>query len=227
MHPHHALPPSPHERSLSRDRAILALASALCGAIAAAGVAAVAIAGQLHTRQQQTAMSQATDALQTATHRLEDARQELADARAAAQTPAPPPALAACPRPHAIDRVEDAAVITHVGITCPEEHVCQIHRELITDAIENPGTLARAGRVVQVVRDGEPMGFKVYAIRAGSVLKLLGLRNGDRIDAVDGVPLRSHEQSLQILRGLREGQRVLEVDLERKGVMLRKRFEIL
>src|SRR5690606_16791969 len=96
MHSHHApaLPPAPPDRSIARDRAILALASALCGAIAAAGVAAVAIAGQLHTRQQQASMRQATDALEIATRNLEGARGELAAARAGTcAAPTPPPLL--------------------------------------------------------------------------------------------------------------------------------------
>lgn len=226
MYPHHAPEVPRNDRALARDRAILALAAALCGAIAAAGVAAVAIAGQLHTHLQSTALSQATDALELANRRLGEARQELHEARAQVPAPAAPTTCSPPPITPTNALVTDAAVITHVGITCPEEHVCRIHHEVIEAAHGDPAAFARTGRYIPSVRDGQFLGIKVYGLRNGGVLKLIGLRNGDRIDAVDGVPLGSLAQAADVFSRFREPGAVLHLAIDRRGETIHKRLEL-
>ncbi|MEZ4380115.1 MAG: hypothetical protein R3A79_02115 [Nannocystaceae bacterium] len=71
-------PPPARLRDLRRDRSILALAAALCGAISAAGIVAVAVASQVSTDHRDHALGEATATLATATDRLEAARLEIA-----------------------------------------------------------------------------------------------------------------------------------------------------
>lgn len=60
------------------------------------------------------------------------------------------------------------------------------------------GTVARAARIVPSVRDGKPHGFKLYAIRPGSIYVVLGLRNGDTITAVNGDDITTPDKALRI-----------------------------
>ncbi|MCA9662556.1 MAG: hypothetical protein KC486_29720 [Myxococcales bacterium] len=71
-------PPPARLRDLRRDRSILALAAALCGAISAAGIVAVAVASQLSTDHRDHALGEATATLASATQQLEAARHEIA-----------------------------------------------------------------------------------------------------------------------------------------------------
>jgi len=92
-------------RDLGRDRSVLALAAALCGALAAAGIAAVAVGSQITPRQGEEALSETRTALYAATqelersrHMLQETRSELAEVRAAqASTPPARPAAPSTP----------------------------------------------------------------------------------------------------------------------------------
>jgi len=69
-------------RDLRRDRSILALAAALCGALAAAGVAGAVITSQIYAGHEQEALSDVTAALSSAREELELSRETLEQTRA-------------------------------------------------------------------------------------------------------------------------------------------------
>jgi general secretion pathway protein C len=79
---------------------------------------------------------------------------------------------------------------------------------------------ARGARMVPAVKDGKPIGFKLYAIKQGSLYAQLGLNNGDIVRAVGGRPLTAADTALESyveISKLAAGARV-EVELERGGV---------
>lgn len=57
-------------------------------------------------------------------------------------------------------------------------------------------------RLVSVEKDGGPAGFRVFAIRSGSVLNLIGIHNGDTLVSVNGksigTPAAALEASAQV-----------------------------
>ena len=50
------------------------------------------------------------------------------------------------------------------------------------------------------IKDGKPNGFKLYAIRQGSIYDALGLQNGDTVNAVNGQALDSPEAVMKVFR---------------------------
>lgn len=63
--------------------------------------------------------------------------------------------------------------------------------------LANPDTLMRHARIVPAMAAGQPLGFRLYAIRPGSVWSAIGLANGDTIRSVNGVDLSTPDQALR------------------------------
>ena len=79
--------------------------------------------------------------------------------------------------------------------------------------------------VVPAFRNGQPLGFKLFAIRAGSLPAALGLANGDVVTHVNGLELRSPDDALAVYTQLR-GARDLSVRLLRDGAEVTREFVI-
>lgn len=78
--------------------------------------------------------------------------------------------------------------------------------------------LARSARIVPSLVNGQPHGFKLYAIRSGSPLAAVGLVNGDTVTHIDGVELTSLDRALAVAAGWQtSGPRTAVVDLVRRG----------
>lgn len=82
----------------------------------------------------------------------------------------------------------------------------------------NRESFARQARIVPSIRKGEMSGFKFYGLRPGSLLKLLGVKNGDLLESIDGEPLRLDDslEHFERFAELRRGDRI-ELGFERKG----------
>lgn len=72
------------------------------------------------------------------------------------------------------------------------------------------------GRLSPVVRDGKPVGFKVFGIRPRSIPFLLGLQNGDQLEAINGMSLTSADAMLGLYAQLNQ-LNVVEVSITRRG----------
>lgn len=76
--------------------------------------------------------------------------------------------------------------------------------------------LARGARIVPSLVNGQPQGFKLYAIRPESPLAAVGFLNGDTVVRIDGVDLTSLDRALAaVARTPGAGSTV--VDLVRRG----------
>ena len=62
----------------------------------------------------------------------------------------------------------------------------------------DPAQVTAGGRAVPVV-DAAQSGFKLYAIRPGSAYAALGLEDGDVVRAINGTPLASADQVLELV----------------------------
>jgi general secretion pathway protein C len=85
--------------------------------------------------------------------------------------------------------------------------------------------LAKGARVVPAVKNGQPDGFKLYAIRPSSVYAKLGLTNGDTLQAINGFQLTSADKALEVYTKLREATQ-LEVEITRRGKPMTLKYSI-
>ncbi len=79
--------------------------------------------------------------------------------------------------------------------------------------------LMSGGRVVPAFQNGAMAGFRLVAIRPGSLYEQLGLKSGDLLQAVNGQPLASPEVVMGLMARLRD-QRTVTVAVDRGGAQL-------
>ena len=84
------------------------------------------------------------------------------------------------------------------------------------DAPRRSGSPLNQLRVVPEQRDGKLIGVRLFGIRPSSVLSLVGLRNGDRLESINGFPIASPENALRAYAQLRTASH-LRVLLTRVG----------
>jgi hypothetical protein len=101
------------------------------------------------------------------------------------------------------------------SVVC-ETGKCSFSRQAFEVLLVNPASLAKSARVVPAVRDGQTQGFKLFGIRPDSVPKALGLENGDLLLEVNGNPLASLDQTLELYTKLRDAS-TFNLLIERKG----------
>lgn len=269
--PNYPVSPLPaQDRDLRRDRSILALAAALCGALGAAGLAALAVSAQLSTEHHDRAIADATVALSSATELLERTRGELEAEREALRAAPDEPQLACDghrqrgergahhhrPGEHhkhrkrpghrsrdegssttiATTTVDDPTsqrdlsadvlsvftLLRPTGIHCESEHHCQIDTAVNEAAEPLPTDSPLRARYVPSIRDGERIGTKIYGMRSGSPMKLLGFRNGDLIRSarLKGTPRLDSSSD-------EPRHATIAIELERKGETLRKIIDVI
>jgi hypothetical protein len=137
-----------------------------------------------------------------------------------------------------------AAVLVHAAPRCVAErpsvveqpsvveldrpfHYCRVDRLAIERLLhDGPGPIAGSARLVPSLVDGRAAGVKIYAIRPGSLPARLGLRNGDRIERINGVSLDAPDRYLEVYVQLRQVNRVT-VDIERAGAPVRLVYDIV
>ena len=74
-------------------------------------------------------------------------------------------------------------------------------------------------------QNGQPNGFKLYAIRPSSVYAKIGLMNGDTIHAVNGFELTSLDKGLEVYTKVKESTS-LSVSITRRGKPLNLSYSI-
>ncbi|MCE9577660.1 MAG: hypothetical protein K8W52_31205 [Deltaproteobacteria bacterium] len=91
-----------------------------------------------------------------------------------------------------------------------------VDRALLDQILANPMAIAKSARVIPAMKNGQPDGFKLYAIRPSSLFAHLGLQNGDTIHAINGFDLSSADKALEVYTKLRTAT-AFEVELTRRG----------
>ena len=89
----------------------------------------------------------------------------------------------------------------------------------------NVGAQLRTALIQPNLVNGKTDGFMIRRIQPGSLLSQMGLRQGDIIKQVNGMPLDSPEKALQIMQQLREARQIT-VDLKRGGSTQSFAYEI-
>jgi general secretion pathway protein C len=84
----------------------------------------------------------------------------------------------------------------------------ELERTALNKVLANTTLLARSARIVPSVQNGKPSGFKLYAIRPGSLYSMLGMSNGDTINAINGHPITTPDTALDVYTKLRNASHV-------------------
>lgn len=92
----------------------------------------------------------------------------------------------------------------------------KVPRKTVDAMLANPMQFMKGARVVPAMRNGQPDGFKMYAIRPSSPFAKLGFHNGDTVHAINGFELDTPDKALEIYTKLRDATE-LTFDLTRRG----------
>lgn len=92
--------------------------------------------------------------------------------------------------------------------------------------IMDPYQLAKAGRLVPISENSKVIGFRLFGIRKGSSLDLLGLKNGDLILSISGQVLSDTEQLKKIYDWAIE-QTKIQIQVKRQEQVMGFLIEIL
>jgi general secretion pathway protein C len=101
----------------------------------------------------------------------------------------------------------------------------EVERSALNRVLANTTLLARSARIVPSVVNGQPNGFKLYAIRPGSVYSLLGMVNGDTINAINGHAMTTPDKALEVYTKLRNASH-LTISYLRQGKTLTNEYTI-
>lgn len=101
--------------------------------------------------------------------------------------------------------------ISKVG---PNEYV--IERSAVDRILEAQAELMKQ-RVVQEKEGDRVVGIRVLGIKPGSVLSMLGIENGDRLETINGFEMSNPEKMLEAYARLRSGADKLQIHLTRNG----------
>ncbi len=96
----------------------------------------------------------------------------------------------------------------------------EVSSEDLERELKNLNKLSRDARIIPAFDKDSPdksIGFKVFAIKSGTLFEKIGLKNGDIIQSINGMPIDSPDKALEIYSKLIEGTSNVKVDLTRHG----------
>ncbi len=95
----------------------------------------------------------------------------------------------------------------------------------VEKAFENFAGIVNQARVVPHLVDGQPQGFLIRKIKAGSIFERLGLSNQDIIKSVNGESLTTADQALRLF-SLFRNEREINLEIERNEEPLNLSYTI-
>jgi general secretion pathway protein C len=109
----------------------------------------------------------------------------------------------------------DPIIARGIRKTGPNE--LDIDRAALDKILEDQAELMRTTRAVPEQDKGRTVGLRLSGIEEGSVLAVLGLANGDRLERINGFDVASPEKALEAYARLRDSDQLL-VEVNRRGV---------
>lgn len=96
------------------------------------------------------------------------------------------------------------------------EQEFSIDRDRVEEALADVGNLMRQVRVRPYFEDGNPEGVLLSGVRRNSIFEDMGLQSGDVIKGINGNPIRSVDDAMELYQGLRS-ERDVQVQIQRDG----------
>lgn len=128
----------------------------------------------------------------------------------------PPPVVAAVTEDPKPGDGDDLVAAIDSGIKKIDDTTFEIDRSLVDKVLANPMAVAKGARVMPSSKNGEPNGFKLYAVRPSSVYAKLGFANGDTLHAINGMELNSMDKAMEVYSKVRDASS-LQVNVTRRG----------
>jgi len=133
-----------------------------------------------------------------------------------AQPPAPVPATT---------RADPLSAELARGVRKLGEGSYEIERATLNAVLANTPSLVQGARILPELRDGRSVGFRLSAVRPDGPFARIGLRNGDLLSAINGLPLMAPESALEAFVKLRSASH-LSLALERDGRRMTHDYKI-
>lgn len=92
----------------------------------------------------------------------------------------------------------------------------EIDRSAVEKILEDQAQLMRSARIVPEQKDGKTIGVRLFGVRPDTLLGTLGLKNGDRLEQINGYDMGSPEKALEAYARLRTAEN-LKIKLNRRG----------
>ena len=108
----------------------------------------------------------------------------------------------------------ESTIGKQIAKTGPNEYV--IERSAVDRILEAQAELMKS-RLIPEKEGDRVVGMKVLGIKPGSVLAMLGIENGDRLETINGFEVSNPEKMLEAYARLRSGADKLQVHLTRAG----------
>jgi general secretion pathway protein C len=129
------------------------------------------------------------------------------------------------PYPGTTDSDADLQKLIDRGVKQIDPTHYELMRALVDSILANPMAVAKGARIVPATANGKPDGFKLYAIRPGSLYAKLGFTNGDTLEKINGYALDSADKALEVYTKLRDAKK-LDVEIVRRGKPLTLTYAI-
>lgn len=112
------------------------------------------------------------------------------------------------------------------GIVAKSETEFVVPRSELQKYMGDMDALSGLGRTtVHRGPDGEPDGYRLSSIRRGSLGEKLGIRNGDVIHSVNGMPLNNMQSAMEAYQALQSGAS-FKIDVTRRGAPMNLNYEV-
>lgn len=92
----------------------------------------------------------------------------------------------------------------------------EIDRSAVDKILADQAQLMRSARIVPEQKDGKTVGIRLFGVRPDTLLGALGLKNGDRLEQINGFDMGSPEKALEAYARLRTADS-LKLTLNRRG----------
>ncbi len=98
----------------------------------------------------------------------------------------------------------------------PNPRQLTLKSDQIENALENLDQLMEQARIRPHIEEGKPAGISITGIKPNTVFRKMRLRNGDIITGVNGTPIESVEDAMQIFGDLSSAPEV-QLEIKRRG----------
>jgi general secretion pathway protein C len=102
-------------------------------------------------------------------------------------------------------------------ITKVSENEFNVERAVVDHILENQGEFMKSARVVpEKTADGKIAGIRLFGVRPDTLLGTLGMKNGDRLETINGFNMGNPEEALNAYARLRTANK-LSIKVTRRG----------
>jgi len=100
-----------------------------------------------------------------------------------------------------------------------------VDRGVVDKILENQAELMRQARIVPEQENGKTVGIRLYGVRPDTLLGVLGMENGDRLEKINGFEMASPEKALEAYARLRTADH-LTIQINRRGQQMNIDYNI-